>query len=106
MGPGTYFSFDSEDQRNGWAPKSFSRRQPMAPPNSGPAVELRKRDKDNTTPSKDQQYKNNIMTPQGMIISPKPEYFKQTPGPGHYNIDICTTSFPIPTPIHMGNPVS
>lgn len=94
IGPGTYFSLNSEDQRNGWAHKSFSRRQPMDPPPPSLIVEM---PVESASLNRSDYYKSGTISSNGLMTSPKADYFKQSPGPGQYNVDMCTTSFP-PSP--------
>jgi hypothetical protein len=81
IGPSAYFSPDIEDKRNGWASRSFSKRQPML--NDSP-VRTNRQD----------SYISGTLSKSGILSAPSP---KNSPGPGQYERSI----FPLQSPVRF-----
>lgn len=72
IGPGSYFSSDLDEKRNGWGNRSFSRRQPMTP----------KKSSDGTFSPR---HNHGVLTPYGAIGAPQSPHHTSHLGPGYYN---------------------
>jgi hypothetical protein len=80
LGPGSYFTNDQEDVRNGWKKKQFSKREPMTPTRSDLSIF-----------SRQDHYTHGVMTSYGAISVPVYSPKKDSPGPGAYDRDILKT---------------
>jgi hypothetical protein len=79
VGPGSYFATDLDQQRNGWARRSFSRRQPMTPPASQRYSVFGRND----------SYTTGVLTSYGALSAPmSPRDVMNSPGPGYYEKNV------------------
>lgn len=80
VGPGAYFTNSAEEKRNGWASKSFSKRQPMTP------------SKTSSPANRNELYTAGVITSYGAIASPVSSKERLSPGPGHYEGNVISFS--------------
>lgn len=93
IGPGSYFSTNLDEQRNGWAKKSFSRRQPMTPPAS----------QRHSVFGRNDSFTTGVLTSYGALSAPmSPKDVLNSPGPGYYDRNV----FPVGSPRLSPNGVS